>query len=335
MNDTQSQTLPVVSLPHFETSDSIVKIVEALSKAQGKMKPAVMDSTNPHYKSKYASLSSVKSSYQEPNSEQGLALTHQVFSFGGQYHLRTMLAHISGEFMATTIELLVGKRDMQGLGSAITYGKRYNVSALLDIVTDEDDDGNGSLPPSGNNNNQNRNQNQNKNQGSPRAQSFPQGLTDAQIKRLYAIGSAQGWPSVCVRVACMARNSCTPSKMSKKQYDDLCNELQNTQFNSVVQQDLDAVFADFTMEQRNLVDPKPQDPTPPPFDQGEEMPTFEDDTPPSMTPLEILYTLVKEKNLDSDRVKEIIKKCTGAVKKSTELNTKELDAVINYIQISK
>jgi hypothetical protein len=62
--------------------------------------------------------------------------------------LETMLLHKSGEFLTNAAVMPVSKNDAQGVGSAITYGRRYGVSALLALATDEDDDGNaGSRPP--------------------------------------------------------------------------------------------------------------------------------------------------------------------------------------------
>src|SRR5690606_13851005 len=62
------------------------------------------------------------------------------------YYIRTVLGHSSGQWISSTFRLIVGKNDMQGLGSAITYARRYAISALVGVVDTEDDDGNASLP---------------------------------------------------------------------------------------------------------------------------------------------------------------------------------------------
>lgn len=117
-------------------------IYEALVKAQAGFKSATFDSANPHFKSKYASLTSVMNAVRASLNANGLAITQNV----DQGNVITTLVHISGESISNSVPLIVGKNDMQGMGSALTYGRRYGLSALLGIVTDEDDDGNGSQP---------------------------------------------------------------------------------------------------------------------------------------------------------------------------------------------
>lgn len=126
----------------FETSPSVSKVFEALSKAQSEMKPAVMDMKNPHYNSRYASLTSCWEAG-APLFKHNLAVLQPVFWFDGAYYIRTILGHSpSGEWVASTLKLTLSKQDMQGLGSAITYAKRYALSAMVGIVDTEDDDGN-------------------------------------------------------------------------------------------------------------------------------------------------------------------------------------------------
>ena len=120
-------------------------LFEALSKAQAFFTPAELDKTNPHYKSKYASLASVQSVYRKPLADNGLSIIQNVLSIDGAYHLETILAHSSGEHFKNSFKLILGKQDMQGLGSAITYARRYGVSTILGIVADEDVDGNDTM----------------------------------------------------------------------------------------------------------------------------------------------------------------------------------------------
>jgi hypothetical protein len=56
--------------------------------------------------------------------------------------VESRIIHTSGEWIATTVTIPVTKPDAHGLGSALTYGRRYSVSALLAISADEDDDAN-------------------------------------------------------------------------------------------------------------------------------------------------------------------------------------------------
>ena len=123
-------------------SESIVLIATALSKAQGLMASADFDAVNPHFKNKYASLASVVNACRVPMATWGLSFTQSVIEGEKGMHLETTVMHESGEWISSLMPLYISKDDMQGLGSAITYAKRYALSAMLGIVADEDDDGN-------------------------------------------------------------------------------------------------------------------------------------------------------------------------------------------------
>lgn len=139
--DQQSVDQSSFTLKPFETSPTFAKLFEALAKVQSEMKPAVLDKQNPHYNSWYASLSSCREACQEPMGKHNVAYTQPVFWFDGHYYIRTMIVHGS-EWLASTLKLTLSKQDMQGLGSAITYAKRYALSATIGIVDTDDDDGN-------------------------------------------------------------------------------------------------------------------------------------------------------------------------------------------------
>lgn len=126
------------------------KLFEALAKAQKNFKPAELDRVNPHFKSKYASLASVQEVYRDALSDNGLCIIQNVIFKDNSYYLQSILAHSSGQSIQNEFKLLVTGGNMQSLGSAITYAKRYSISALIGIVADEDDDGNASLPPDNN-----------------------------------------------------------------------------------------------------------------------------------------------------------------------------------------
>lgn len=129
-------------------SEGINELFSALAKAQAEMKPAILDSENPHFRSKYASLTSVQDAYRIPISKNSLTITQAVESIETGYEITTTLGHASGQWMQTSFKLILQKQDMQGLGSAITYAKRYSICALLGIVDQEDDDGNAARPKS-------------------------------------------------------------------------------------------------------------------------------------------------------------------------------------------
>ena len=122
-------------------SDTIGTLAEALSKAQRTMKNAVKDSSNPFFKSKYADLASVSDACREELSANGLAVVQLPTMRDGKMVLEYMLMHSSGEFIGSELEMTPVKSDPQGIGSAITYARRYTLAAITGVAT-EDDDGN-------------------------------------------------------------------------------------------------------------------------------------------------------------------------------------------------
>jgi len=127
----------------MKTSESIDLLAAALAKAQGEMSPASKDSTNPHFKSKYADLASAWLAAQGPISRNGLAVV-QAFEPGEDKatKINTRLIHTSGQWIESTLTMFPIDQKPQTLGSCITYGRRYSLMAILGIVPDDDDDGN-------------------------------------------------------------------------------------------------------------------------------------------------------------------------------------------------
>jgi len=123
-------------------SANINEIATALSKAQGELQSITKDKTNPFYKSKYADLSSIWDVIRPILAKHGLAVIQGPTSEGSKVSITTILTHSSGQYFENTLQLTSEKATPQGVGSAITYGRRYSLSALLGIASDEDDDGN-------------------------------------------------------------------------------------------------------------------------------------------------------------------------------------------------
>ena len=124
-------------------SPTISEIGKALSKAQNEMCPAKKTKTNPFFKSKYADLEDVIEALRKPFSDNGLSFFQSTLpgEEGGGIIVVTTIAHISGEWVRGYLPIKAAKNDPQGLGSAITYGKRYGLQALSGQPS-EDDDGN-------------------------------------------------------------------------------------------------------------------------------------------------------------------------------------------------
>lgn len=124
-------------------SESIKEIAAALAKAQGAMGGASKDASNPHFKSKYASLASVVDAVKAALSENGIAYYQTpMTSEKDECGVETMLMHSSGEWiLADPFYVPVSKADAQGFGSALTYCRRYSLAAVCGVAP-EDDDGN-------------------------------------------------------------------------------------------------------------------------------------------------------------------------------------------------
>jgi hypothetical protein len=132
----------------MRTSDQINDLALAMVRAQAAMKPAIKDSTNPAFRSKYADLAAVWDACRGPLTTEGIAVWQDVTLSDEGVSVTTRLVHASGqwaEFGPLTVPLT--KRDAHGVGSATSYGKRYALSAAVGIVT-EDDDGNAAVSAS-------------------------------------------------------------------------------------------------------------------------------------------------------------------------------------------
>ena len=123
-------------------------LVDALAAAQGEIRAADLDRVNPAFKSRYATLASIMDAVRGPLARHGLAITHTLGSQPGGVVVGTAILY-GAERLGTEILMpLPGNATPQAVGSAITYGRRYGVSALLAVVADDDDDGEAASAPS-------------------------------------------------------------------------------------------------------------------------------------------------------------------------------------------
>jgi len=124
-------------------------LAAALVKARSEMHAIAKDSVNPAFKSKYASLEAWIETTVPILNQHDLTLVQGVVAPDRDEHgkltaftVRTTLLHVSGETLVSDVVMPVAKCDPQGVGAAITYGRRYGLSMTLGLATDEDDDGN-------------------------------------------------------------------------------------------------------------------------------------------------------------------------------------------------
>ena len=120
--------------------------IKALVKAQKAMGAVLKNASNPHLKSKYADLGSVLDACQAALHDNGFAIMQPCGKGQEGAFVETVLAHESEESFATRVFLQVGKQDMQGVGSAITYARRYGLLGMAGLAP-EDDDGEATKAP--------------------------------------------------------------------------------------------------------------------------------------------------------------------------------------------
>jgi len=172
VTDTATAEKPPAVKPKPEPKKPAVweSLAAALVAAQGEMKAVVKDQENPHYKSKFMSLDNLIEQTRPVLHKHGLAVVQfPCVSELGAPMLRTQLIHGgSGERLEADMPLFLSSQNMQQLGSAITYARRYAWAAVLGVAAEEDDDANTTAA---------------KTDRKP----APTVISDAQRKRLFAI----------------------------------------------------------------------------------------------------------------------------------------------------
>lgn len=175
-------------------SENINELSTALSKAQGEIQPAIKDSNNPYFSSKYADLASVWDACRQPLSKNGLSVIQAINQSETGMILTTILTHASGQWIKSEMPLIYKKADpndmnedgkkkksneIQALGSSLTYSRRYALSAMVGIAPSEDDDGNTAGNPQ---------------QSSSKPEASKQVISDKQVAFLYA--KLKGHPDI-------------------------------------------------------------------------------------------------------------------------------------------
>lgn len=125
-------------------SDAINELASALAKAQAEMQHAKKSAENPFFKSNYADLPAVIDAAKPFLTKHGLSVSQPITTDEqGNIAVMTMLMHASGQWLLSNYPVRPVKNDPQGVGSAITYARRYSYAAITGVAAmDEDDDGN-------------------------------------------------------------------------------------------------------------------------------------------------------------------------------------------------
>lgn len=144
------QDTDTINIEQAETTAPAVEaprnLYAALARAQANFARVIKNRVNPAFKSRYADIEAILAAVRPALNAQGIFLCQRVINGPDRVSCETVLLHVSGEELAggaVSIPLPRGsKNEAQALGSAITYARRYSLSATLGISADDDDDGN-------------------------------------------------------------------------------------------------------------------------------------------------------------------------------------------------
>lgn len=242
------------------TPSSVDKIASALAKAQAEFiapeKNKTVEVKNQSgtklYSFDYADYGAIVESVRGPLSKNGICFTHLVETFGTGVRLVTRLIHSSGQMLETIYPLPMPNQDPKGFGGAVTYGKRYSLSAITGCVADDDVDespadtqsfkdrggakGPISPPVKGRDFDEMPTQTPVKPK-TPKAE-FPHDTgqpTPGMLARLFAIGQENHWDAEQIRTYLGARWSIASTKaLSREQYDQLIEKMQTTDFGRAI-----------------------------------------------------------------------------------------------------
>lgn len=150
MSQLGSITFKEPHAPYRDTSPEVTDLAKALIAVQHTLQPALKDRENLFNQSRYATLNSVMDSCRDALLAKGIWVTqYPVPAETGHIGLVTKLTHAeSGQWQSSLLVMPLPKADPQGYGSAMTYGRRYALSAMLGMVTEDDDDGASASPNS-------------------------------------------------------------------------------------------------------------------------------------------------------------------------------------------
>lgn len=125
-------------------SEQINELATAMAKAQLEIENASKNAANPHFRSKYADLAEVLNTVRPVFAKHGLAVIQSPSFEDGIASVETTIAHSSGQWISSTVSAPVSKQDAQGVGSCITYCRRFGLSSMAGI-SQEDDDANSAV----------------------------------------------------------------------------------------------------------------------------------------------------------------------------------------------
>jgi len=144
-------TQPII-LPQMEVrfSEQRDQLFTALAKARKTFKPVLRKSRNPFFKSKYADLAEILDATVESLSDNGLSVMQfPTMDMEGHVVIITVLGHASGQWAEGRLPMPIAKQTPQEVGSITTYGRRYSIGSLLNVASEDDDDGEAAMDRTG------------------------------------------------------------------------------------------------------------------------------------------------------------------------------------------
>ena len=153
-------------------SESIIELSKAFAMFQAEVNNPINSTTNSFFKNKYATLGDVLNEVRPVLAKNGLSILQMPSGDGGLVQLTTLIMHTSGEWIETEpIVMRPEKPNAQGMGSVLTYARRYSLSAILGVASEDDDDGNQASQPQ---------------KSTPKAKASPKKPVDNSLKELIA-----------------------------------------------------------------------------------------------------------------------------------------------------
>lgn len=194
----------------MKKSESIKNIAKALAAFQAEVKNPANTETNPFFNSKYAPLNDILNLVRPLLSKHGLSVLQSPSGDGQNITVTTLITHESGEWIESDpLTLKADKATAQGAGSAITYARRYALSAMLGISSEDDDDGNLAS--------------NNKNNTNPVKADK---ATHAQLKKLYAMANEKNIPSEEMKgLIKIYYNKDSSKELTKQEASDLIEKI--------------------------------------------------------------------------------------------------------------
>ena len=153
-------------------SESIIELSKAFAMFQAEVNNPINSTTNSFFKNKYATLGDVLNEVRPVLAKNGLSILQMPSGDGGLVQLTTLIMPTSGEWIETEpIVMRPEKPNAQGMGSVLTYARRYSLSAILGVASEDDDDGNQASQPQ---------------KSTPKAKASPKKQVDNSLKELIA-----------------------------------------------------------------------------------------------------------------------------------------------------